>query len=41
MVKNISISRYYIYQAVLLQLIQFIIRTDFVYSQLNVKIVLY
>ena len=40
-VKEISISSYSVYQAVLIQLIQFSIRTDFVYTQLNVKTVLY
>ena len=36
-VKNISISSY----SVLIQLIQFSISTDFVYTQLNVETVLY
>ena len=36
-VKNISISSY----SVLIQLIQFSIKTDFLYTQLNVKAVLY
>ena len=40
-VKNISISSYSFSEAVLIQLIQFSISTDFVNSQLNVKIVLY
>ena len=40
-VKIISISRYSVYQAVLIQLIQFSLSTDFVYTQLNAKTVLY
>ena len=40
-VKNISISSYSVSQAVPIQLIQFSISTDFVYTQLNVKTVLY
>ena len=40
-VKNISISAIQFSQAVLIQLIQFSISTDFVYTQLNVKTVLY
>ena len=40
-VKNISTSSYSVYQAVLIQLIQFSISTDFVYTQLNVKTFLY
>ena len=40
-VKNISIPSYSFSQAVLIQLIQFSISADFVYTQLNVKTVLY
>ena len=39
-VKIISISSYSVYKAVLIQLIQFSISTDFVYAQLHVKTVL-
>ena len=39
-VKNISISSYSVL-ALLIQLIQFSISTDFVYTQLSVKTVLY
>ena len=38
-VKNISILSYYFSQAVLIQLIQFSISTDFVYTQFHVKTV--
>ena len=40
-VKNILFLAIQFSQAVLIQLIQFTISTDFVYTQLNVKIVLY
>ena len=40
-VKNISISSIQLSQAVLIQPIQICISTDFVYTQLNVKTVLY
>ena len=40
-VKNFSISSIQFSQTVLIQLIQFSISTDFVYTQLNVKTVLY
>ena len=40
-VKNISIQTFQFSQAVLIQLIQFSISADFVYTQLNVKTLLY
>ena len=40
-VKNTSISSYSVIQTVLIQLIQFSITIDFVYTQLNVKTFLY